>query len=215
MRALTPIELPGSAGSKGARLAAVALLVTAFAAPPALAQSGGASDPGSGGAPGPDPAPTPAPPAPDAAPSPDPGSAEAAPSPQTPSAPATPPDTTPSAPEESSPAAAASQPTPRAGRARPRRSGKRAARDRRKAHTHDRHSSVERISPASVFRANLASVGWVGSDIEADSPPVGLIAFGLLTLVLASAALLTLTVRLSELEGLTPPKRATSRSATR
>ena len=32
-----------------------------------------------------------------------------------------------------------------------------------------------------------------------------LIGFGLLTLVLASAALLRLTMRLSEIEGLTPP----------
>jgi hypothetical protein len=210
MRALTPIELTGSAGSTGARLAALALLVTAFAAPPALAQSGGISAPGSGGAPAPDPAPTPAPPAPDAAPGADSGSVEAAPSPQTSPAPATPRDTTSSAPEASPPAAAASQSAPRAGRPHARTSGKRAApnkaRDERNARRQDRRSSVGRISPASVFRANLAPVGWVGGDIDAESPPVGLIAFALLTLVVASAALLTLTMRLCKSEGLTPPK---------
>jgi hypothetical protein len=80
------------------------------------------------------------------------------------------------------------------------------ARDNRNARQQDRHSSVGRISPASVFRANLASVGWVGGDIDAESPPVGLIAFALMTLVLASAGLLSLTMRLSQSEGLTPPK---------
>ena len=210
MRALPPIDLTGSGGSKGARLAALALLVTAFAAPPALGQSGGISAPGSGGAPAPDPAPTPAPPAPDAAPGADSDSVEAAPSPQTSPAPATPPDTTSSAPAASPPAAAVSQPAPRAGRPRPRTSGERAAqnkaRDKRNARQQDRHSSVARINPASVFRTNLAPVGWIGRDIDAESPPVELIAFGLLTLVLASAALLRLTMRLSEIEGLTPPK---------
>jgi hypothetical protein len=192
MRSLNPIAL--------------ALLVTAFAAPSALAQSGGISAPGSGGAPAPDPAPTPAAPAPDAAPGADSDSVEAAPSPQVSPAPATPPDTTSSSP----PAAAASHPAPRDGRPRPRASGKREAqnkaRDKRNAPQQDRHSSVGRISPASVFRANLARVGWVGDDIDAESPPVGLIAFALLSLVVASAALLSLTMRLSQSEGLTPKK---------
>ena len=40
---------------------------------------------------------------------------------------------------------------------------------------------------------------------EAESPPVELIAWALLTLVLAAAALLALTARLSQLEGLTGP----------
>jgi hypothetical protein len=191
-------------------LTALALLVTAFAAPPALAQSGGITAPHSGGVPAPDPAPTPPAPAPDAAPGADSDSVEAAPSPQSSPAPATQPDTTSSAPSASPPAAAASQPAPRAGRPRSRASGKREAqnkaRDTRNAPQQDRHSSVGRISPASVFRANLARVGWVGEDIDAESPPVGLIAFALLTLVVASAALLSLTMRLSQSEGLTPMK---------
>jgi hypothetical protein len=196
MRSLNPIAL--------------ALLVTAFAAPPALAQSGGISAPGSGGAPAPDPAPTPAAPTPDAAPGADSDSVKAAPSPQASPAPAAPLDTTSSAPAASPPAAAASQPAPRAGPPRPRASGEREAqnkaRDKRNVSQQDRRSSFGRISPASVFRANLARVGWVGEDIDAESPPVELIAFALLSLVVASAALLSLTMRLSQSEGLTPKK---------
>jgi hypothetical protein len=76
----------------------------------------------------------------------------------------------------------------------------------RNARRQDRHSSVVRVSRASVFRANLAPVGWVGGDTDAESPPVVLIAFALLTLVVASAALLSLTMRLSQSEGLTPTR---------
>jgi hypothetical protein len=197
-------------------LAALALLLGAFAAPPAFAQGGGVTAPHSGGVPAPDPAPEPTPLAPDAAPGGGSDSVQAAPSPTL----ATPPDTTSSAPQASPPAVAASEPAaPRADRRRPHTSGKRAARtkvrNKRNAGQQDQRSRVERTSPASVFRSNLRPVGWVGRYTDAESPPVELIALALLTLVVASAGLLRLTMRLSQIEGLTPPKRATSRAATR
>jgi hypothetical protein len=218
MRSVTPIGLTRSTGSKAARVVALALVVTAFAAPPALAQSGGISVPGSGGAPAPDPAPTPQRPAPDAAPAPDSDSVEATPSPQTAPTPAPAPDTTSSAggtsePYTSSPSqSAASQPAaPRAGQ-RPRRSARKRARasnarDRRSARTENQGSTLRRASPPSVFGVNLAFSAQVGRDTgtDAESPPVELIAWALLTLVLAAAGLLTLTARLAQMEGLAVP----------
>jgi hypothetical protein len=217
MRSVTPIGLTRSAGSKGARVVALALLVTAFAAPPALAQSGGISAPSSGGAPAPDPAPTPPRPAPDPAPAPDSDSGEATPSPQTAPPPAPAPDTTSSTPETSAPyiapaQSAGSQPAAsRAGQPPRRRAGKRArqnkARDKRSARSQHQGSTARRASPASVFGMNLAFAARVGTDTGADaeSPPVELIAWALLTLVLAAAALLTLTARLAQMEGLAAP----------
>jgi hypothetical protein len=215
MRLPSLIELTGSAASKGARVAAMALLVTAFAAQPALAQSGGVSAPGSGGVPAPDPAPTPAPPAPDPAPTPDSDRVEAAPSPQT--APA-PPDTTYAAPRTSPPviaapsasAASESAAVERAGQPRRRRAGKRArearARDRRSARPEHPRSTAGRASPASVFGVNPLLAGAAGRDTDTDADrPVELIAWALLALVLAAAALLTLTARLWRMEGITAP----------
>jgi hypothetical protein len=212
MRPLTPIELTPSAGSRGARVAVLTLLFTALAAPPALAQGGGITAPHSGGIPAPDPAPTPAEPAPDAAPGADSEGVAPAPSPGPAPAPATPPDTTFSAPEGSTATPAAPQSAgPGAGQRQPRRSHKGAtrskARDKRKAAQRDRRSTVERASPASVFGVNRQLVGGAASDADVESPPVELIAWGLLTLVLAAAALLTLTARLSRMEGLTAPMR--------
>ena len=201
-------------------LAALALLLAAFAAPPALAQGGGVTAPRSGGVPAPDPAPEPqsTPLAPDAAPGAGSDSVEAAPSPQTSPTPAAPPDTTSVAPEASAPRVAASEPAaPRADRRRSRRSGDRAAQSKARAERtgrqDDRRPGVGHVSPASVFRASLASVGWAGTDTDTESSPVQLVAFALLTLVVASAALLRLTTRLSQMEGLRS-SRVTSRSAT-
>jgi len=196
-------------------LAALALLLAAFAAPPAFAQGGGVSAPRSGGVPAPDPAPEPqTPPAPDAAPGAGSDSVEPAPSPPTSPTPATPPDTTGNAPEASAPAPAAPRTDRRRGTSDERAAQSR-ARAKRRGQQDDRRSSAGSIRPASVFRASLASVGWTGRDTDSESPPVELIALALLTLVVASAALLRLTMRLSQIEGLTPAKRATSRSATR
>ena len=209
MRWLTPIDLTRSAGSTRALLALSAVLLSAVAAPAAFAQGGGVTAPHSGGVPAPDPAPERATPEPDAAPGPDSDSVEAAPTPQTSPAPATPPDTTSSAPETSSGVPAAFEPAaPRAGRPGRRASSKRAGhkpRDKRKERQRDRRSTVGRASPASVFGVNHALVPGVGGNTEAESPPVELIAWALLTLVLAAAALLTLTAQLSRMEGLTGP----------
>jgi hypothetical protein len=210
MRSLTRIALTGPAGSKGAWLATLALLVTAFAAPPALGQSGGVSAPGSGGAPAPDPAPTPASPRPDSAPG---SGSEPTTSPATPPASVTPPDTTSGVPEAITPAEAATSraPAPPSSRSRQRTSDKRAgkdkARDERNARRHHQRSPAGRASPTSVFGVNLPLVGAVGSstDTAAKSPPVELIAWALLALVLAGAALLMLTARLWRMEGLTAP----------
>lgn len=218
MRPVTRIGLSRSARSRGARVVALALLVTAFAAPPALAQSGGISAPGSGGAPAPDPAPTPPRPAPDPAPAPDSGSDEATPSPGTAPAPAPAPDTTSSTGGTSAPdivfpsQSAGSQPAAtRAAQPPRRRAGKRArqskAQDKRSARSEHQGSTARRASPGSVFGVNLALAARVGTDTGADaeSPPVELIAWALLTLVLAAAALLTLTARLAQMEGLAAP----------
>jgi hypothetical protein len=58
-----------------------------------------------------------------------------------------------------------------------------------------------------LFGLNLPLVGPAGSgaDTDAGSPPVELIAWALLALVLAAAALLALTARLSQMEGLSGP----------
>jgi len=52
---------------------------------------------------------------------------------------------------------------------------------------------------------DLPLVGGGDIDTDAESPPVELIAWALLSLVLAAAALLALTARLSRMEGLTGP----------
>jgi hypothetical protein len=54
---------------------------------------------------------------------------------------------------------------------------------------------------------NLPISAQVGRDLgtDAESPPVELIAWALLTLVLAAAGLLTLTARLAQMEGLAVP----------
>jgi hypothetical protein len=209
MRSLTPIQLTRRAGSVGVRVGVSALLLSTFAAPPALAQGGGVTAPQSGGVPAPDPAPERATPKPDAAPGADSDSVEAAPTPQTSPAPATPPDTTSTAPETSSGVPAAFEPAaPRAGRPGRHASSRRAGhkpRDTRKERQRDRRSTVGRASPASVFGVNHALVAGVGGNTEAESPPVELIAWALLTLVVAAAALLTLTAQLSRMEGLTGP----------
>jgi hypothetical protein len=206
MRSLSPIECTPSAGSKVARLAGLALLVAALAAPPAVAQSGGVSAPGSGGAPAPDPAPTPAPPEPDAAPGAGADSVDTPPSAGTPPAPATSAEPTSILPEASTAAPAAASQAPPAGQRPPRRSGERAAqdkaRDKRKARQGHRRSTAERADPASVFGVSVPFVGTAGTDTGSESPPVELIAWALLTLVLAAAALLTLAARVSRMQRL-------------
>jgi hypothetical protein len=192
MRALTPISI---------------VLVAALAAPSASAQGGGATVPYSGGIAAPDPAPQRSAPEPDAAPGAD--SAPAAPTPQAPSAPA--------APETSAPAItpqpAASQPSavPRASqslrRTRRVRAARHEAREKRQARQRHRRANAGRPSPTSVFGLNVALVGAAGRDTRAESPPIELIAWALLTLVLASAAFLALTARLSQMEGLLAPTR--------
>jgi hypothetical protein len=220
MGSLTPIELTRSAGSKRALVAILTLLFTALPVPPALAQGGGVTAPHSGGVPAPDPAPTPAEPEPDAAPGADSDSVAPTPTPTpTPSpapapAPTTPPVTTFSAPEGSTAVPAAPQPArPRTGQRQPRRAERRAARrkarDKRKTAQRDRRSTDGRPSPASVFGVDRRLVGGSAIAAHVQSPPVELIAWGLLTLVLAAAALLTLTSRLSRMEGLTAPMRGT------
>lgn len=67
---------------------------------------------------------------------------------------------------------------------------------RRVAEKHPRHS-VERPSPHSVFAASLPVSHVSGPDADAAPPPARLIAFGLLALVLAGAAFLSLTARVS------------------
>jgi hypothetical protein len=206
----SPIEVTRSVGSNGALVALSALLLSAFATPPALAQGGGVSAPISGGVLAPDPAPQPAAPEPDAAPGAGSDSVQAAPPPESSPAPATPPDTTSSAPAASIPAASPpSQPaTPRARQPRRHASPKHAAqkaRENRNERQHDRRSTIARASPASVFGVNHALVRGVGGSTKAEPPPVELVAWALLTLVLAAAALLTLTARLSRMEGLTGP----------
>jgi len=211
MRSPTPIASTRSAGSKGAVVAVLVLLFTASAATPGFAQGGGVDAPDSGGVPAPDPAPAPTPaPAPDAAPGADSDSVEVTPSPGTAPAPATPPDTTLSAPQTSTAAPAASQPAePRGNQRRARKPDKRAAqnnaRDKRNARQRHRRSSVGRANPGSVFGLNLQLVAGAAGDTNAESPSVELVAWALLTLVLAAAGLLTLTARLSRMEGLTGP----------
>jgi len=217
VRSLTRLELTRFAGSKGAQATVLTLLLAAFAAPPALAQGGGVTVSYGGGVPAPDAAPTPAPPEPDAAPGADGDSAEATPSPGTSPAPAAPLDTTSSPPPASTPApadSAASQlAAPRAGQRRPRTSGRRAeqdrARDGRKDGQPHGRARAGRTSPASVFGVSVPIAGPLGraTGTDAESPPLKLIAWALLTLVLAAAALLTLTARLSRIEGLTAPAR--------
>jgi hypothetical protein len=207
MRSLTPIQLTRRAGSMGVRVGVSALLLSAFAPPPALAQGGGVTAPNSGGVPAPDPAPERATPEPDAAPGAGSDSVQAAPSPQASPAPTAPPETMSSAPETSTsvPAeSAAVEPAARPGRrGSPKRAGHK-ARDKGKERQRRRHSAIARASPASVFGVNLPLVGR-GGDTDAESPPVELIGWALLTLVLAAAALLALTARLSRMEGLTGP----------
>jgi hypothetical protein len=83
--------------------------------------------------------------------------------------------------------------------------GKRArqnkAPDKRSTLPQDRPSAREHPSPASVFGVTPPLVDAVGRDTDAESPPVQLIAWALLALVLAAGALLVLTARLSQLEG--------------
>ena len=192
MRALTPIAV---------------VLVAALAAPSASAQGGGVTAPQSGGVPAPDPAPERSAPEPDAAPGAD--SAPAAPTPQLPPAP--------SAPEMSAPAItsepATSQPStvPRAGqsgrRTRRMSAARHEARAKRKARQRHRRSTAWRPSPTSVFGLNVALVRAAGGDTQTDSPPVELIAWALLSLVLAAASLLVLTARVSRMEGFLAPIR--------
>jgi hypothetical protein len=215
MRALIPIEFTRSTGSKGAQLVALTLLVAGLAAPPAIAQSGGVSMPDSGGAPAPDPAPAPAKPTPDPAPTPDSGTDEAAPAPRSAPPPAPAPDTTSSTGETGTPAIAspstADAAAPRAGQPQRRRASTRVrpnkARDKRSARSENQDSTLRRASPASVFGVNLAFSARVGGDsgTDAGSPPVELIAWALLTLVLAAAGLLALTARLARMEGVAVP----------
>jgi hypothetical protein len=192
MRALTPIAV---------------VLVAALAAPSASAQGGGATAPYSGGVAAPDPAPQRTAPEPDPAPGAD--SVEPAPTPQAPPAP--------SAPDTSAPVItsepAASQPSavPRAGqparRTRREHAARHEPREKRKARQGHRRSTAARPSPTSVFGVNVALVGAAGRDTRAESPPVELIAWALLTLVLAAAAFLALTARVSRIEGLLAPTR--------
>jgi hypothetical protein len=192
MRALTPIAV---------------VLVAALAAPSASAQGGGVTAPQSGGVPAPDPAPERSAPEPDAAPGAD--SAPAAPTPQVPPAP--------SAPETSAPAItsepATSQPStvPRASQSRRPtrrvRAARHEAREKRQARQRHRRSMAGRPSPTSVFGVNVALVGAAGTDGRTESPPVELIALALLALVLAAAASLVLTARVSRMEGLLAPIR--------
>jgi hypothetical protein len=193
MRALTPI---------------VVVLVAALAAPSASAQGGGVTVPDSGGVPAPDPAPERSAPKPDAAPGAD--SVEAAPQPQ--------PSPAPTAPSETSapvitPEPATSQPpaVPQGGQSARRTRRDRAARHdlrkERKARQGHRRSTARRQSPTSVFGVNVALLGAAGSDTRAESHSVELIALALLTLVLAAAALLVLTARISQMEGLLAPIR--------
>jgi hypothetical protein len=80
-------------------------------------------------------------------------------------------------------------------------------REKPKAGQRHRRSTAGRPSPTTVFGVNVALVGAAGSDTRAESPPVELIALALLTLVLAAAASLTLTARVSRMEGLLAPIR--------
>jgi hypothetical protein len=193
MRALTPIAV---------------VLVAAFAAASASAQGGGVSAPDSGGVPAPDPAPERAAPKPDAAPGTD--SAPTATTPQAPPAPS-PSDTSAAPVITSEPAASQPSAVPRAGRSAQRTRRERAARqnlrEERQARESHRRSTAGRPSPTSVFGVNVALVGAAGRDAPAESPPVALFAWALLTLVLASAALLVLTARISRMEGFLVPIR--------
>jgi hypothetical protein len=204
MRSANPFD---SSARLGSLLAALALLLVSVAGPPAFAQAGGAQAP--------DPAPgATAPPAPDPAPGPN-SAGEASP-PATTSPGSTPPDTTPSAPQASTPVAPApsdsapSQPAavPRGSQPPRDAAGKRGrpknTRDTRDAGQRHQRSEVARPSPSSVFRASLPLSAFVGRDTDAERPPVELIAFALLTLVLAGAAFLTLTTRLTRMAGLAP-----------
>jgi hypothetical protein len=193
MRALTPIAV---------------VLVAALAAASASAQGGGVTAPDTGGVPAPDPAPERAAPEPDAAPGAD--SVEAAPPPQ--------PSPAPTAPSETSapvitPEPATSRPSavPQGGqsarRIRRERAARHEARAKRKARQRHRRSTAGRPSPTSVFGVNLSLVDAVGRDTRAESPPVELIAWALLSLVLAAASLLVLTARVSRMEGFLAPIR--------
>lgn len=194
MRALTPIAVA---------------LVTAVAAPSVSAQGGGIPAPHSGGVPAPDPAPERAAPKPDAAPGTD--SAPTATTPQAAPAPSAP-DTSAAPVITSEPAASQPSAVPRAGRSARRTRRERAARhdlrEKRKARQRHRRSMAGRPSPASVFGVNVALVGAAGRDTRAESHPVELIAWALLTLVFAAAALLVLTARISSMEGLVAPIRS-------
>jgi hypothetical protein len=207
MRPANPIE---SSARRGPLVAALALLLASFVGPPAFAQSGGALAP--------DPAPgATAPVAPDPAPGAnadrlEPG--ETSQPPATTSPDSTPSDPTASAPEASTPVipvpseAASSEraAVPRGSQPRhgARKGARRKARGTRKA---GQDSRVAGPSAASVFRAELPLARLVGGDTDAERPPVELIALALLTLVLAGAALLTLTTRLTRMAGLAPPGR--------
>jgi hypothetical protein len=193
MRALTPIAV---------------VLVAALAAASASAQGGGVTAPDTGGVPAPDPAPERAAPEPDAAPGAD--SVEAAPPPQ--------PSPAPTAPSETSapvitPEPATSRPSavPQGGqsarRTRRERAARHEARAKREARQRHRRSTAGRPSPTSVFGVNLSLVDAVGRDTRAESPPVELIAWALLSLVLAAASLLVLTARVSRMEGFLAPIR--------
>jgi hypothetical protein len=183
-------------------LAALAVLLAVLSGPTAWAQSGGV--------PGPDVSPVAPAPEPDPAPGPDSDRVEASPPPETRApAPTTPAPTdatpAPAAPivpaSPSAPPVVESQISPPTRRAASRRSKRvrqrKAARRARIARETEARASVEPPRPRSVFGDDLALSRATGRNADTDSPPGQLIAFALLTLVLASASFLVLTARLS------------------
>lgn len=183
-------------------LAALAVLLAVLSGPTARAQSGGV--------PGPDVSPVAPKPEPDPAPGPDSDRVEASP-PPAPRAPApTAPAPTDAAPapaapivptSPASPSTAEPQISPPVRGATSRRSKRakqrKAARRARIAREAEHRASARPPAPGSVFGESLALSRVSGRAADADSPPAQLIAFALLTLVLASASFLVLTARLS------------------
>jgi hypothetical protein len=217
-RARRPPTYPRSRSRPGATLAAVALLLAAIAPAPALAQGGGVSAPYSGGVAAPDPAPSAKPaPKPDAAPREGSGNAQANPS-QPPAAPADMASGTPytgSSPAGYEVADTRRDAGARSGRGRTRKQAKHSEHTTARDTPEPKRLAVGAERLASLFGVKLGLAIPLDGDSDGGSPPVALIGWALLTLVLAGAALLALTIRLSRIESVTQLGRPTSRSARR
>jgi len=141
------------------------------------------------------PAPAPRAPAPTA-----PAPTEAAPAPAAPIVPRSPASPSAAEPQSSPPVRGAA--SRRRKRAKQRKAARRArvarhARRARIARQAEARASVEPPRARSVFDDDLALSRVSGRDTDHESPPLQLIAFALLALVLASASFLALTLRLS------------------